>query len=187
MLRPKKRGLALIAAVVAVSVCASGFALNAFAEENPYGLSAFGFAKASSLELSAPEVLESSVVPFTQTGVEATEADADTSGDISVNIGSGLLRATGNIDWDIPAYSTATSTDSMSMEAGESITINVSYSPSSASIRVGILEPDGTFRYVTGSAGSVNHTFSISTRGQYKVRIQNLSSNLVTVIGFVNY
>ncbi|GAA0363853.1 hypothetical protein [Bacillus horti] len=95
--------------------------------------------------------------------------------------------ATLTIDWSIPGNSTATGTTGLPMESGESITINVSYSPSASSVQAGIIQPDGSFRYVNGSRGSVNHEFSISQRGTYYVAIVNSSSNTLTVTGFVNY
>ena len=73
------------------------------------------------------------------------------------------------------------------MAIGETIRINITYSPTGADLDVGILQPDGSFRYVKGSNGSVDHTFTINSNGSYQVRIRNNSSNSVTVLGFVYY
>ena len=110
----------------------------------------------------------------------------DLSTAIPMNLVSGA-RAMKTINWDIPSGSNATATEACSMEAGQTININVAVSPASSSVRVGIVDSNGTFRYVLATSGSVNHDFSITTRGTYYVCVMNGSSNDVSVAGFVNY
>lgn len=96
-------------------------------------------------------------------------------------------RATGSITWDIPAGATGKGKTSFSMEAGESITINCSYSPRSASVDFGLLAPNGRFYHMEGQNGSINQTIIVDMRGEYYLAIRNNSSNIVSVYGFVNY
>jgi hypothetical protein len=188
--KKSRKGFTALSMVLALIICSFEIASAFAATSSPIDVE-----KLSVLEYEAQT--NSTFVPLaneiqeqaTQTmssDVEQVEI-ADTSNDNLGLMGSSLLRATVTINWSISANSTTTGSTSMSMESGESITINVSYSPSSASLDVGILQPDGSFRYVNSTSGSVNHTFSITERGVYKVRIRNNSSNLVSVTGFVNY
>lgn len=96
-------------------------------------------------------------------------------------------RAMKTINWDIPSGTQATATEACSMEAGQKININVAISPASSNVQVGIVDSNGTFRYVLATSGSVNHDFSITTRGIYYVCVVNGSSKDVSVAGFVNY
>lgn len=96
-------------------------------------------------------------------------------------------RAMKTINWDIPSGTQATATEACSMEAGQKININVAISPASSNVQVGIVDSNGTFRYVLATSGSVNHDFSITTRGIYYVCVVNASSKDVSVAGFVNY
>ena len=142
----------------------------------------------SNIQATAEIQEQAIAVPLTTTQLsENVDGNVDVINDAEGKIGGGLIQATNTINWDISSKSTTTGSTSMSMESGETITLNVSISPSSASIDVGILQPDGSFRYVNTTSGSVNHTFDISDRGQYKVRIRNNSSSTVSVSGFVNY
>lgn len=99
----------------------------------------------------------------------------------------GETRATNSIDWDISSGVTMKATTAFSLEADETVTINCSYSPSSATVKFGLIAPDGKFYYVTGSNGSINKTLQVTTRGQYYLAIKNESSNTVSVVGYVNY
>jgi hypothetical protein len=110
-----------------------------------------------------------------------------TSANVLSNASVSSPHATLPINVDIPANTTATNTTPLPMEVGETIRVNITYSPSSANLDVGILQPDGSFRFVMSSNGSVDHTFTINQRGTHYLRIRNNSSNTVTVLGFVTY
>lgn len=96
-------------------------------------------------------------------------------------------RATGSITWDIPAGATGKGKTSFSLEAGEGVTINCSYSPRSASVDFGLIAPNGRYYYMAGKNGSVNREIVVDERGEYYLAICNNSDNLVSVYGFVNY
>ena len=101
--------------------------------------------------------------------------------------GVSIQRASGRFSMDIPADTLAKTNRTFSLKAGETITINASYSPSSASVDFGYLDPDGLFHYVTATGGSVNYTFEVEERGSYTLAIRNNSSRTVSVSGYVNY
>ncbi len=66
----------------------------------------------------------------------------------------------------------------------QAISINITLAnPSSLSYDMGIIEPDGTWRFVSGS-GTRNHTFFLSQTGSYRVFIRNSSSTSLSVSGF---
>lgn len=98
-----------------------------------------------------------------------------------------VARATGSVDFTVSAEGTATASNSFSMEAGETVTINCSYSPASASIDFGLIAPDGTFYYKTITGGSINETVEVPERGRYTFGVRNHSSVDVRIVGFVNY
>lgn len=82
------------------------------------------------------------------------------------------------LDWKIPAKDFY-GTSYFRKEAGTSVTIVVSQSKS---CKIGILNSDGVFRYVTGK--SVNHTFHIKKGHNFKVAAKNENSSSSTVKGY---
>lgn len=71
----------------------------------------------------------------------------------------------------------------MTRKEGETVAINVIYLPKTTDIEVGILEPDGTFRYVKGTSGLTTHTFDINSDGDYQLLIRNNSNSKVDILG----
>ena len=98
-----------------------------------------------------------------------------------------IERATGKLNITIPAYTTKKASSSFPLESGESVTINASYSPSSARVDFGLIGSDGKFHYVSASSGSINCKINISERGNYTLAIRNNSTNSVQVTGYVTY
>lgn len=105
----------------------------------------------------------------------------------SYNTYNTIERATGKLNITIPAYTTKKASSSFPLESGESVTINASYSPSSARVDFGLIGSDGKFHYVSASNGSINCKINISERGNYTLAIRNNSSNSVQVTGYVTY
>ena len=95
--------------------------------------------------------------------------------------------AFGTISTSVPGNKSAVAEDSFSLEAGETVTINCSYSPASASVDFGLIAPDGYFYYVNSTNGSINSTLAVTVRGQYTLAVRNNSSNTISVVGYVNY
>lgn len=98
-----------------------------------------------------------------------------------------MVRATGSINSDVPANKTAVSGKKFPLEVGETVTINCSYSPASASVDFGVIAPDGYFYFLNVKGGSINQSMVVSQRGDYSMAIRNNSSSVVKVVGFVNY
>ena len=98
-----------------------------------------------------------------------------------------LPRATGSIDATVPASSLVYAGESFPLESGETVTINCSYSPASASMDFGLVDSDGIFYSLNVTGGSINKTIRVSERGSYTLAIRNNSSSSVRVVGFVNY
>lgn len=96
-------------------------------------------------------------------------------------------RATGQFEIRVSAKSTMAADSSFSLEADETVTINASYSPSSASVDFGLIAPDGLFHYINTTSGSINKIIRVDERGSYTFAVRNNSSNTVSVVGFINY
>ena len=98
-----------------------------------------------------------------------------------------IERASGRFSMDIGKQSTVAADMSFPLEIGESVTINASYSPRSASVEFGLIAPDGLFYSLSGKNGSFNEAFKVDQRGNYTLAVQNNSNFTVSVSGFVNY
>lgn len=98
-----------------------------------------------------------------------------------------ITRATGKFEVEIPGGDIVRASSAFPLEAGEKVSINASYSPRTASLDFGLIDPDNLFHPVTASGGSFNETFVAGKRGSYTLAIRNNSSNTVEVVGFVNY
>ena len=95
--------------------------------------------------------------------------------------------ALGSIDVTVSANSIAFASNQISMEAGETVTINCSYSPIFASVDFGLVDSDSVFHYINVTGGSINESIIIPERGTYTLGIRNKSPIRVSVVGFLNY
>lgn len=98
-----------------------------------------------------------------------------------------ITRATGSFNMTVPAKSTLRADKSFPLEAGETVTIKASYSPFSASVDFGLVDPNGVFYYLTASNGTFDKTIRVEERGNYIFAVRNNSSSSVSVSGYVNY
>lgn len=62
-------------------------------------------------------------------------------------------RATGSLNSDIPANTLGVSDIKFSLEVGETVTINCSYSPAFANMDFGVIAPDGYFYFLSVKGG----------------------------------
>ena len=118
------------------------------------------------------------LVEYVETGVNpgVVEEIGETQG--------GLARSAVSFDWTIPTdYLKKTST--FSAKSGGSISVTAYIDPIDKVVKVGIIEPDGTLRYVKGS-DTVFHTFSLNVSGSYRVYIENESGATVYASGSYN-
>lgn len=98
-----------------------------------------------------------------------------------------ITRATGSFNMTVPAKSTLRADKTFPLEAGETVTIKATYSPFSASVDFGLVDPNGVFYYLTASNGSFDKTIRVEERGNYIFAVRNNSSGSVSVSGYVNY
>ena len=99
----------------------------------------------------------------------------------------GVTRATGRFSVDVPGNTTVKAATSFPLESGETVAINAVYSPRSASVDFGLLDPDGLFHPVNTTDGSFDETIRVNQRGNYTLVIRNNSSYTISVSGFVTY
>ena len=66
--------------------------------------------------------------------------------------------------------------------SGGSITVTADVTPANVTYRMGIVEPDGTRRYVEGTA-DMYHKFLLDQTGSYCIYIQNMSDDSIDVDG----
>lgn len=118
--------------------------------------------------------------------IEYPSSDDDLVG-MEISIGEiSYPDSTGGINgWSISAGSSGTSGTFKAYNGG-TISIAVNVYPGTSTVKVGIVQPDGTRRYVKGSAG-ISHSFSLTQSGNYKVYVENISSVTVTVNGGFTY
>lgn len=98
-----------------------------------------------------------------------------------------VMRATGSFSMTIKADTKVKGDKEFSLAAGESVQIYATYAPSSASVYFGLVDPAGTFHYLSAKDGTFDETFTITESGNYKLGVKNASSNEVRVSGFVKY
>ena len=94
---------------------------------------------------------------------------------------------TRNIDINVEPGKLLISDAAMPLEAGETISVRVSYTPSSADMRFGLVTVEGHFYSLPGEKGLFDLNIKISESGQYYFAIQNNSSLDVIALGFVIY
>ena len=95
-------------------------------------------------------------------------------------------RASYSYDWTIPSNTTFRSVQGYYKSVGENLEVTVNIKPTNHSTNVGIIQPDGTRRYVTGR-GVFAHTFAIKQTGTHYVYVENPSSGTIEVTLVIKY
>lgn len=91
-------------------------------------------------------------------------------------------RATAtSINWTV-ANNAVTQSPAFTKSSGDTITILALVDPEDAQVKIGIVQPDGTTRYLFVKS-SMSHTFSLTQSGSYRVFVSNSSGVAVTVSG----
>lgn len=98
-----------------------------------------------------------------------------------------ILRASGSFNVSVNPYARAKGDTDFPLEAGETVRIYATYSPDSASVDFGLVDPDGVFHYVSAENGSFDETYEVPESGNYRLGIKNNSGQTVKVSGFVKY
>ena len=105
---------------------------------------------------------------------------ADSTGGVSA-------RASASLGTTVPANGVRAVREGLTLDAGETVAFDCTYSPSSASMDFGLIAPDGRFYYINVTNGSIDQAIRVSERGTYTLAIMNNSSSAVTVTGTVQY
>lgn len=98
-----------------------------------------------------------------------------------------VQRATNQFSFKISGNTWMKADKTFSLAPKDSVNINASYEPGSASVDFGLIDSNGIYHYINTTNGSVNHTIQIDEWGNYTFAIRNNSSYTVNVSGFVNY
>lgn len=96
-------------------------------------------------------------------------------------------RATQRIDADIAAGKTVKDVTAYSLEVGDVVTMNLTFSPPEADMDFGLIAPDKKFYSFKGADGTFKEKIQVSMTGTYYLAIRNNSRNTVSVMGFVYY
>ena len=174
-----KAGL-LVAAMVMMSTCSVSAATVT---------AGCGYVKAhfaTAVEEKEAEVL--SAIARTTTSDEFVEhEEAGFPEGVTVEVGAVNFnsRAGSTFEWTIGRNS-AKKSDDFSTSSGNHITLTVDGDPG-VTYKAGIIEPDGTHRYVNSIDGDVYHQFELDQTGTYSVYVQNLTSGKITVKGSYIY
>ena len=105
-----------------------------------------------------------------------------------ITVEEGEVVATGagaNFSWTVSG-DTMKQTSSFYVEAGQEITVVAGIEPGNKNVKAGIIDSSGGRRYVTGEE-TINHSFSITSSGSYRMFIENTNSTAVTVTGTYLY
>lgn len=108
-------------------------------------------------------------------------------GPVSVWDNQPELRVTTRVNMNVAANRLSVSSTKFSLEIGETVTFNCSYTPSSASVDFGVIAPNGHFYYLRTTNGSINKSIRVSQRGTYSLAVRNNSASTVSVAGVVSY
>ena len=73
------------------------------------------------------------------------------------------------------------------LQAGSYVEFHGTYTPTTSSLKCGILTPEGEFSSIVVSGGSYGMRLRISTSGQYYLAIENTSNNSVETSGHYIY
>ena len=174
----KRKGRKLVVAMLCIVTVLSG-SLSAFAAGE--GVAALSDAAYQALENEeVSEVADSRV----NDGVEYIEEPSEVS-DRPVIIYNPIAQyysTYAGLSWIVPANHIG-ETSYFSATNGGYIWITLQMEPADETVYVGIIEPTGRKRYVIVS-GEVDHRFSLTITGVYKVYVENISTDTdVTVYG----
>ena len=90
-------------------------------------------------------------------------------------------RSRVTFDWTVGGGE-AVETEAFTCKEGDTISVSMGVSPENISVKVGIVKPDGKKTYIWGKGKEVEHKFTASVSGSYKVFVENVTSTTVEVI-----
>lgn len=96
-------------------------------------------------------------------------------------------RATNKFDWSVQPGTMSKASTAFSLESGETVEINCTFSPKKAEMDFGLIAPDGLFYHAEGNNGNFELTIQVKETGKYYFAVRNNSDKTVEVMGFVYY
>ncbi len=116
---------------------------------------------------------------------EEIYTDAPLTGNVVLMDGV-MTRSIYGYDWTIPSDTTYRSIQGYYKTVGGEIQLTVNITPTNHTTHVGIIQPDGTRRYVAGT-GVFGHTFAIKQTGTHYIYVENPGSGSIDVSLMVKY
>lgn len=107
------------------------------------------------------------------------------SGDVVLMEGT-FSKSVYGYEWTIPSNKTFRTQEGYYKSVGQSLEVTVNIKPTDHATNVGIVQPDGTRRYVEGR-GVFGHTFAIKQTGTHYIYVENPSSGTIDVSLLVTY
>lgn len=101
--------------------------------------------------------------------------------------GTVMLRVSGKLNHSFSDNRITPIGQSFFLAADDIIQYDCTYTPSSASVDFGYINPNGEFCFKRCTSGSISRSFQVASAGSYTLAIRNNSSQSVTVTGTVKY
>lgn len=120
-------------------------------------------------EMASPEMPE-----YEESG--ETEGIVEEIGEVDI-----MSRSSGSFNWSV-SNGVRKTTTGFSAKSRGGISVTAYISPIDKTVRAGIIEPDGTRRYITGKK-YLSGDFSLNQSGTYKVYVENNSVAKITAEG----
>lgn len=96
-----------------------------------------------------------------------------------------IERASGNFNTTVSAGKIKTLGSAISLQGGEVVSFDATYSPLNASVDFGILDSNNVFYYINATNGKVDGGVEVPANGSYTPAIRNNSSSSISVSGTV--
>ena len=160
-MKDKFKGVISLLMMIAVITCLSGIG-NATAVGNR-------------------EILEGTSENISELGF--SEVGTETIGSIYES----SLKATDKFVWSVKPSTVSKAATAFSLENGETVTINCTFSPRDAAVDFGMIAPNGLFYHSEGENGNFRMTIQVNETGKYYLAVRNNSNEVVEVMGFVYY
>lgn len=125
-------------------------------------------------DVAVEEGLDPELEEYEESG--ETEGIIEETGEINE-----VMRSTKTFNWSVASGVRKTSLG-FSAKSGGSILLSAAISPTNKTVRIGIVEPNGNRRYVSGN-GYLSKSFSLTKTGTYKVYVENNSGTKVSAEG----
>lgn len=119
--------------------------------------------------------------------VTCSAHEISTTPETSVQVETIEPRATDRFSVVVPAASALQASNAFSLDKGETVTISAEYTPTNASVDIGLLDEGGKYTYVNSTDGSISGKISVSSTGKYVLVVRNNSSKAITISGTVRY